>query len=432
MRSFWTKGVILFLFVSGLFAQSEAGDIFLLISPGARAGGMGESGVAIADDAYATYWNPAGLGFQKGTELGMMHVNWLPNLASDLYYDFFTMRNEVPNLGTIGGHLIFLSLGQQQRTDEIGTDLGTFYSYMLAVTGSYGTLLSRNSSIGLNVKISHQHLADQGAGAEKGHGTSTVLGFDLGYLQKNFIGQFMDLGLTITNIGPKVSFIDPAQGDPQPTNLTLGMNFKLLQSKYNKMNFSWDIQKLLVSKYPNMDWDGNGVIGGYDKYGHISDSNADYNKNGQEEKGHSDPVYLAIFTSWVNDWLLGGDVDLDSDRIIGGFYKDGTATPDSIPFGDSNYGVYNSGGDVEVGTGKDRTINNELNTLIHHVGIEYWYSGYFALRAGYLYDFQGKISNQTYGIGLRFAGYGFDFGYISGPPGHPLTNTMRFSLGWQF
>ena len=30
---------------------SEAGAIFLLISPGARAGGMGEATVAVADDA---------------------------------------------------------------------------------------------------------------------------------------------------------------------------------------------------------------------------------------------------------------------------------------------------------------------------------------------------------------------------------------------
>jgi len=66
--------------------QSEAGAIFLLISPGARAGGMGEAQVAVADDAYATFWNPAGLAFLKGSEMALMHVNWLPNLADDMYY----------------------------------------------------------------------------------------------------------------------------------------------------------------------------------------------------------------------------------------------------------------------------------------------------------------------------------------------------------
>ena len=49
-------------------AQSEAGAIFLLIAPGARAGGMGEAQTAVANDAYASYWNPAGLG------LSLIHI----------------------------------------------------------------------------------------------------------------------------------------------------------------------------------------------------------------------------------------------------------------------------------------------------------------------------------------------------------------------
>ena len=87
---------------------------------------------------------------------------------------------------------------------------------------------------------------------------------------------------------------------------------------------------------------------------------------------------------------------------------------------------------MEVGSGSARTIQNELDKLVHNIGMEYWYSSYFALRMGYLYDKTGKISNPTFGVGLRFAGYGFDFGYTSGEPGHPLANTMRFSLNIEF
>ncbi|MFQ6605636.1 MAG: hypothetical protein ACE5D8_08810, partial [Fidelibacterota bacterium] len=116
MKRIFLLFALLLMLPYTIMAQSEAGAIFLLIAPGARAGGMGEAQVAVADDAYASYWNPAGLGFQKGTELGFMHVNWLPNLADDIYYEFFTMRHHIPMLGTLGGHIIFLNLGQQQRT----------------------------------------------------------------------------------------------------------------------------------------------------------------------------------------------------------------------------------------------------------------------------------------------------------------------------
>ena len=438
---------------------SEAGAIFLLISPGARASGMGETNVAVADDAYASYWNPAGLGFLKGNEFAMMHVNWLPNLADDLYYDFFAFRKHIPYLGTVGGHLIYLSLGEQIRMGETALDyLGTFTSFMTAATVSYSSLLSQNSSIGINAKIFYQHLVEIGAGAEEGKGVSLDFGFDLGYLKKGFLMPNLDLGITITNIGPKVAFIDPAQADPQPTNLTLGFKYDVFDSEFNKLALVYDVDKLLVSSYPDMDWDGDGYVGGYDIGGDPS-IGGEYNQDGDREFAHTDPVYLAIFTSWVDDWLLGGDQDLapnsggTTDGIIGGYVwddinGDGTInitsdvntneiiasgiSDENIDPGDADWGIYNEYGQKEVGNAEDRSIKNELEKLVHNFGMEYWYSEIFAIRAGYYLDQSGKISNPTFGVGLRFSGYGFDFGYTSGKPGHPLANTMRFSLNWEF
>jgi len=443
-------------------AQSEAGAIFLLIAPGARAGGMGEAQVAIADDAYASYWNPAGLGFLEGSELAMMHVNWLPNLADDLYYEFLAYRKKYPNLGTVGGHLIFLSLGEQTRTNEVGENLGTFNSFMTAFTLSYSALISHHSSFGINAKISYQQLVDLGAGSEKGTGASTDFGFDVGYLRKELFTPKLNFGLNISNIGPSVSFIDPDQADPQPTNLVMGINYAIVQSEFNKLNIVYDVNKMLVASYPDMDWDGDGYIGLHDEDGHYNGT-GDYNSDGKMEMAHTDPIYLALFTSWVDDWLLGGDMDkyksgYEGDRVIGGYDwvdADGNDKIDDNPWfdenengimddgegemiptdgepGDTNWGIYNKWGQKEVGSGKDRGINNELDKLVHNIGFEYWYGEYFALRAGYYYDKTGKISNPTVGIGLRFAGYGFDFGYTSGEVGHPLTNTMRFSLNMEF
>ena len=46
MKRFIAVLFVLQIFISSLTAQSEAGAIFLLIAPGARAGGMGEAQVA--------------------------------------------------------------------------------------------------------------------------------------------------------------------------------------------------------------------------------------------------------------------------------------------------------------------------------------------------------------------------------------------------
>ena len=58
---------IMLLIVLGITSEtmadiSNAALLYLRIAPGARAAGMGEAYVAVADDATSTHWNPAGLG----------------------------------------------------------------------------------------------------------------------------------------------------------------------------------------------------------------------------------------------------------------------------------------------------------------------------------------------------------------------------------
>ena len=68
MRRFLVLLLVAGLWPQGFFASeaqsavSDAAVLFLRIAPNARAAGMGEAFVAIADDASTTHWNPAGLG----------------------------------------------------------------------------------------------------------------------------------------------------------------------------------------------------------------------------------------------------------------------------------------------------------------------------------------------------------------------------------
>ncbi len=392
----------------GALAQSEAGAVWLLINPGARYSGMGEAGVAMTDDAYSSYWNPAAMGFLRGREAALTHTNWLPNLVSDIYYEFLGYRQFVRDVGTIGGNVILMNLGEQVRTDEYAQELGTFNSYMLAVTGSYGTALSRKSSLGIGIKMVHQHLTDQGAGKEKGKGYSTNFCFDVGYLRHQFITKNLTFGVNFANIGPKIAFIDVAQADPMPTNMKAGLAYTI-EGEYNKLTIAYDVNKVLVASYPDRDIDGDEIVGGYDENGHKV-SGGEYNKDGQRECAYSDDWYKGIFTSWIDDWLLVYDSANDG---IGSEDKDG----------DTN----------------DGSLATEFEKLTHNFGIEYWYSNLFAVRVGCIYDKTGNITMKngkypvpTFGAGLRWAGMGFDFGYTAGDPGHPRQNTMLFSMNIKF
>ena len=162
------KFLLIILLFTKAFAVGEAGAVFLLINPGSSAAGAGEAQVAKVDDAYASYYNPAGLGFLRGREVVMQHVNRLPNLADDIFYDFLAYRQSVPGLGTFGGHLIYLNLGEQQGMDAQGNATNLFKSYMMAFNLSYGTQISEDKSVGMNFKVFYQKLADDVVQGETG------------------------------------------------------------------------------------------------------------------------------------------------------------------------------------------------------------------------------------------------------------------------
>ena len=74
-------------FTLGEQRAGTASGTFLRIGLGARATGMGESFVAVANDPSAIYWNPAGLASLQRRELAISHVQW----PADIRYEHLTL-----------------------------------------------------------------------------------------------------------------------------------------------------------------------------------------------------------------------------------------------------------------------------------------------------------------------------------------------------
>lgn len=329
------------------FAQSPGSSAvpFLLITPGARASGMGEAFVSIADDATATYWNTAGMAFQTCTKISLMHANWLPQLASDLYYDYATVIHPIKNLGTVGLAVTYINLGEQSITGEDSPEvLGTFTSNEFSIAGSFGLKVGANNSVGVGLKLIRSNLAPEvNNTTQKGDGSATTFAVDLGYLHRNLFLDRLNLGVNLSNIGPKITYIDAAQADPLPTNFRLGLSYQLIRQEYNSLVLATEVDRLLVA---------------------------------QDEDGKAVPVYEAIVKAWG-----------------------------------------------------DEPISEEMKHMIYNFGAEYWYNNFVALRAGYHYDQDGIVKYATFGAGLKYSSLTLDFGYVSAGEGHPLSDTMRFSLG---
>ena len=247
-----------FILVLGVIVISRAQETqttavpFLLIAPDSRASGMGEGGVALADNAWAVYWNPAGLAFQQGSEIAMTHTNWLPGLGlSDLWIAHLAYKQPVEELdGVVGGMLTYLSLGEFTETNENGpTPIGTWSGYEMAIAGTYSTKLSDRLGIGTSVRLIYSHLAPMGAGEEKGNGVATAFSFDVGLLYRPMMLKNFSFGANISNIGPNVAYVDKAQADPLPMYLRLGTAVKILESEYNNVTGTLDVARLLINRY---------------------------------------------------------------------------------------------------------------------------------------------------------------------------------------
>jgi hypothetical protein len=179
------------------------------------------------------------------TEVTIMHANWLPELADDIYYEFLSYIHHLgEEWGTIGINVTFLSYGELVRVDEFNNVMGTFNSFDMAIGVSYGKKMSGNLSAGLTAKWIYSRLSDQGAGRELGEGNGSSLGIDIGLLYN--VSKKLTFGAAITNLGPDISYIDAAQSDPIPRNLAVGLAYKLIDNPYNRLTLVAEVNKMLT------------------------------------------------------------------------------------------------------------------------------------------------------------------------------------------
>ena len=369
IKSIFGIGLMVLMLGTNIKAQGEAAVPFLLLAPDSRFSSIGESGTGLADNSAAIFWNPAGLAFLTGQEFSFTHSNWLPQFKLDLFYDYATYRNYIEDLaGTVSASITYMNYGEFIRTGEGGPEeLGRFKAFDAALTVGYATKLSTDWGVGFNFRLIHSNLSDQPVGAEQGKGVATTVSFDLGTMWRpsnlplplvggNLGGKF-SVGMNISNIGPKIFYIDKAQADPIPTNLRLGFAYRILEDEFNSLTYTLDFSKLLVDK---------------------------------DTAGMSQKFYRAMFTTWTS-----------------------------------------------------KPMSEVMREIVTTMGFEYWYGKKedfaFALRTGFFYEDPafGNRKFLTFGAGIRYDIYGFDFGYITtsvfrGGENHPLSDTLRFTLlvGW--
>lgn len=348
---------------------------FLVISPDARAGGMGDAGVASSADANSIHWNASKLAFvDKKMGFAISYTPWLRKLVPDINLAYVSFYNKLKGDQTIGASLRYFSLGNITFTDNTGNEIGQFNPAEYAFDLAYARKLSEKFSGAIALRYIHSNLtggilvennATKAGNSVAADISATYIDTDVEIGGKDATFAF---GLNISNIGAKISYTETGIKDFIPINLRLGPALTLKLNDYNELTFLLDFNKLLVPTPPI--------------YADSMDSNGDQ---------------LILF---------GKNPDV------------------SVPSG-----IFNSFSDAPDGG------SEELKEVNIAGGIEYWYDKQFAFRAGYFYEHADKGNRKyfTLGAGLKYNVFGLDFAYlIPTDQRNPLENTLRFTLLFDF
>lgn len=220
--------VVLFaagLFYSGLaffnvnaYASSGSeGASFLDIPVGAGPAALGSAYTALANDAYAPIYNPAGLGFLSSTQLTAQHLSFLQSMN----YEFGSFviplghsQDDDKPTKALGTSIQYLGSGDIAGTDPAGNPIGSFTTNYTAYSLAYGQKLTDKLSLGLTGKAINAKIADVSA---------TAYAADLGSLYQ--VTDNLKLAATYTNLGSKLTF--SSQDDSLPEAFHLGAAYQI-------------------------------------------------------------------------------------------------------------------------------------------------------------------------------------------------------------
>ncbi len=161
---------------------------------GARAISMGGGFVALANDATAPYWNPAGMTYTQGVIVVASHNDWM----LDINHDYVGLIMPGRNNERIAVSFSSLTMGEQPvRTLKNPNGTGIAYGVMdLAISTSYARQITDRLSFGLSGKFIQLTAYNESAEA---------LALDIGsILRTDLYG--LKIGMTLSNFGSDIQF----------------------------------------------------------------------------------------------------------------------------------------------------------------------------------------------------------------------------------
>lgn len=224
----------------------------LRIPPDARAGGMGETGIATAPDANSGYRNLAKTPFANTrTALAVNYTPWMRDLADGMYLLGLSGYHRPDSMQAIGASVRYFNLGDFTLQDHNGNLLQTARPHDLVVDFGYARRLSSKIGVGIALRYISSSLANGAADGITYKPGETIAGdLSVFYHGLNENGQGFTAGLALTNLGARIAYSDGGNKEFIPANLGLGLAYTAAMEDRHRITLAADVNKLLVPAMP--------------------------------------------------------------------------------------------------------------------------------------------------------------------------------------
>ena len=234
------------------------GAPFLRISPDARAGGMGDQGVATTTDAFSQFWNAAKYPFSKTTSaIGLNYTPYMSKLTNDVFllYGAYHQFLGDEERSTISASLYYFNMGEVSLTDiKAGTiiDNGTVKPNEFSIDLAYGLKLSDTYSMAVTGRFIRSDFGSFNSDSNfKAANTFAVdvSGYFMSPKHESISGYEgrVKAGWAVQNLGPKLDYTgDENSRSYLPTMARLGIGYDLLIDDMNRFSLSGEASKILV------------------------------------------------------------------------------------------------------------------------------------------------------------------------------------------
>lgn len=226
---------------------------FLRISPDARAGGMGDAGIAVSPDANASFWNQAKIPFSKGPgSIGATYTPWLKDIAQDVYLATLAGNYKLNDESGISSSIRYFNLGNIDFVDNLGNPLGKGRPREFSIDFGYSRKIGDKLGVGVALRYINSSLANGPTnGVVYKAGTTVAADLSLFHNGTNDEGEGLNWGITLTNLGGKVGYTDDAKSkDFIPATLGAGLAYNWVFDETSKFTLALDVNKLLVPSAP--------------------------------------------------------------------------------------------------------------------------------------------------------------------------------------